>query len=313
MATRRRSRRRSRRGISPQTLRIIAVVVIVGAFAYIALATTVGTFLAEKLIAPIFRALSGEENPTDTPLPEEGSSTTPPTGSGSMLPLVPPGGYSSTSAQPATSDRTAGEIRLDSRTYYTLQMGAFSSEQNAQKLAAELKGKAAAGYIYFDNGLYRVIAAAYESQEDAKAVKEQLMAQSGLDSKVNELVLPTVALRVTADEAQFNAVKDAFSAAETTCSALFELCEGFDKGELSPAMVSSKLNDLATACETPAKALENDAVELSSLLLGMAKDMRDCAAKNGENTVEFSASLKYTQIKVVCAFSDFLKQMKEAG
>ncbi|MGI6151369.1 MAG: SPOR domain-containing protein [Christensenellales bacterium] len=313
MATRRRSRRRSRRGISPQTLRVIVVVAIVGAFAYIALATTVGTFLAEKLIAPIFRALSGEENPANTPPAQEVTHTNPPENNGNALPLVPPGGYSSTSAAPASSDRTAGEIRLESRTYYTLQMGAFSNKQNAEKLAAELQGRAAAGYVYFDDGLYRVIAAAYESQEDARAVKEQLMEQNGLDSKVNELVLPTVALRVTAEEAQFNAVRDAFDAAERACSELFEISEGFDKKELTAAQVATKLQDLADSCEAPARALEGEAGQLTALLLGMTQDLRDCSAKNGENTVEFSALLKYTQIKVVCAFADFLKQMKETG
>jgi len=313
MATRRRSRRRPRRGISPQTVRIIAAVFIVGAFAYIALATTVGTFLAENLIAPIFRALSGEDAPAPTPDSQEGDAPATPSIDGTALPLVPPGGYSSTSAQPAATERTAGEIRLESRTYYALQLGAFSSEQNAKKLAAEIQGKAAAGYIRFEDGLYRVFAAAYESREDAQAVKEQLMAQSNLDSKVSELILPTVALRVTADEAQFNAVKKAFSAADETCAALFDLCEGFDKKELSAEQAREKLEELAANCEEPAKALSGDAAELSALLSGMAKDLRDCAAKNGENTVEFSAALKYTQIKVVCAFSDYLKRMKENG
>lgn len=312
MAAKRRSRRRSRkRGISPQTLRVIAAVALVGAFAYIALATTVGTFLAENLIAPIFRALSGEENPSDTPPAEGAANTNPPTGNGDALPLTPSGGYSPTSAVPASTDRTTGEIRLESRTYYTLQLGAFSSEQNAQKLAGELKGRAAAGYIYSDEGLYRVLAAAYESKDDARAVKEQLMEQNGLDSKVNELVLPAVALRVTAGEEQLSAVQEAFSAADSACSELFEICKGFDKSELTAAQVTARLNDLAASCEVPAKALageaEDEAKKLSALLDGMAKDLRDCAANNGENTVEFSAALKYTQIKEVCAFADFLK------
>ncbi len=312
MAAKRRSRRRSRkRGISPQTLRVIAAVALVGVFAYIALATTVGTFLAENLIAPIFRALSGEENPSETPPAEEIVHTDTPAASGDALPLTPSGGYSSTSAAPAATDGTTGEIRLESRTYYTLQLGAFSSEQNAEKLAGELKGRAAAGYVYSDEGLYRVLAAAYESRDDARAVKEQLMAQNGLDSKVNELVLPAVVLRVNAGEEQFSVVQDAFAAADSACSELFEICEGFDKGELSAAQVAGRLNDLAASCEVPAKALADepgsDAGKLYALLEGMAKDLRDCAANNGENTVEFSAALKYTQIKEVCAFADFLK------
>ena len=314
MATRRRnSRRRSRKGISIQTLRVIAAVALVGIFIYIALATSVGTFLAENLVAPIFRALSGEETPKTTPTDQEGVATSTPSPNSSALPLTPSGGYSSTSTQPVTSERSSDEIRLESRTYYVLQMGAFTSEQNALKLAGELKGRAAAGYVYSDEGLYRVLAAAYESKEDARAVKDQLMQQNGLDSKINELVLPAVALRVTAGEEQLDAVQKAFNSADSVCSELFEICESFDRNELTIAQVTDKLNELADSCDIPAKALSgslgNEAGALSTLLSELAQDLRNCASNNDENTVEFSAALKYTQIKEVCAFTEFLKRM----
>lgn len=311
MPAKRRTRRRAkRRGVSPQVFRVIAAVVLVGAFVYVALATTVGTFVAEKVIAPIFRALSGEESETSA-TPSTTGYDTDPAEESSALALTPSEGYSPASAAPVSTERATSEVRLDEKVYYSLQLGAFSSEQNAENMAAELKGRAAAGYVYFDGELYRVLAAAYESKEDAQTVKTQLLEKNGLDSKVTELVLPAVALKVTAGEDQLAAVQEAFSAADSACSGLFEICEGYDKGEFTASQVSEKLVSLAESCEEPAGALSGasggEAEKLAALLMSMAEDFRDCASNAGENSVAFSAVLKYTQIKEVCAFAEFLK------
>ena len=54
--------------------------------------------------------------------------------------------------------------------------GRIFQQQNAEKLAAELRA-GRCGYVYFDTAV-GVIAAAYESQEDALVVKEQLMSRT---------------------------------------------------------------------------------------------------------------------------------------
>ena len=53
------------------------------------------------------------------------------------------------------------DIALPALTCYTLQMGVFSSAENAQKQSDTLKSQGAGGYVLQDGDRYRVLAAGY--------------------------------------------------------------------------------------------------------------------------------------------------------
>ena len=61
-------------------------------------------------------------------------------------------------ADPDTEgELTEKEIELPAKTYYLVQMGAFTDEDNARMAAEELQKLGGAGYVHFD-GYYRVFA-----------------------------------------------------------------------------------------------------------------------------------------------------------
>lgn len=113
------------------------------ALAYLGAATKAGTFLAEKVVRPVFEQLgvfSKDENPVDM------SST--PTG--------------------------AMNYTIPSTEFYFLQAGVYASRENAKSEAKSIQAQGGAGYIYQDEEDFRVILSAYTLQEDAETVKQRL-------------------------------------------------------------------------------------------------------------------------------------------
>ena len=57
---------------------------------------------------------------------------------------------------------------------YTVQVGAFSAEQNAQNLAKEIRDKGYQTYVVKGKTLYKVQVGEFKTSEEAKAISEKL-------------------------------------------------------------------------------------------------------------------------------------------
>lgn len=315
MAGRTRGRRR-RRGMPPELLRGILVVLAIGACVYVALATAVGNFVAEKIVAPVFRQLSGKTAVQSSPSPTEEAVETvqpqaePAEEASETLALVPQGTLSAAEPAEGGGAQQQTELRVEGQTYYALQLGVFSEKANAETLSRQMQARAAGGYIYEDGERFRVFAAVYDSREAARTVKKQLMEQNGIDSSLYELSAAPAALRITAPEAQSSAVQEGFSQMESVCSELLSLCEAFDRKEVTAAQAKEQLRSLAEACRRPAEALssvrQGIAAGLCAELTEKAQRITDCAQSDAADSAAFSAALKYLHIGEVCACCRFL-------
>ena len=153
----RRRRRRRRNGI-----RTMTVLLMLGLAVYLITASAAGKWLSEKVMAPAFSALS-------------------------ELPLFTGGGLDSleNEASEPSGDALSVSLSSDSSSFtstldvpsiscFALQMGVFSSKDNADKLSEEMRSKGAGGYVYSDGSVYRVLASCYQSESEARTVKERL-------------------------------------------------------------------------------------------------------------------------------------------
>ncbi|NCB31788.1 MAG: SPOR domain-containing protein, partial [Clostridia bacterium] len=141
--------------------RAMIVLLMIAAIVYLVSASAAGTWLAEHVMAPAFEALAsytGKEAPIeDTPVEDV-----------QQVSLSTDG--SSVSAN----------IALPALDCYALQMGVFSSQDNAEKQAQALQGQGAGGYVLQDGDRYRVLAAGYAQEAEAKEVKDRLV-NEGMD------------------------------------------------------------------------------------------------------------------------------------
>lgn len=316
----RRVAKRRKRGLTPEAARGLLVLGVLGICVYVALATPVGTFIAERVIAPIFRkseaASENEAGGQSTPIVQEVDepSSTPGSASGNSFALLPETTGGGGEGQTASAGESGElELQVSAQTYYAIQLGAFSSQENAEVEGERMRARGAGGFVYHSDGHYRVLAAIYETQEEARSVKTQLKEQNGQDAGIYVISLPALALRVTAGKDQLSAVKTGFDSLASQCGQILALCEKFDRGEITEQDARAALGDYAKTLRGPLGQLEGakDAIgsALCETLTACAGELERTAAAQTGTSVEFSAKLKYAHLKEVCSYASLLQKI----
>lgn len=120
----------------------VAVAILL-ALAYLGAATKAGTFLAEKVVRPVFEQL---------------------------------GVFSGEGTAPEATSSPVGTVSYTAPAmdFYFLQVGVYASQENAETEAKSIQSQGGAGYVYQDKEDFRVILSAYTSQDDAETVQQRL-------------------------------------------------------------------------------------------------------------------------------------------
>lgn len=316
------SSHRNKRGTS-DTARFVLVLLLLAGALYIALATSVGSFIAEKVIAPVFKLLE-ERKPeaTEPPSPDQSSEAnaqpdaeqnTP--GGLSLLPSDTVDTSPTQTSAPVEQGSKSEEVRIEGKTLYALQLGAFKDKANADSNAHALQARGAGGYVHQDaDGLYRVLAAVYEDENAAKAVRKQIIDNDGLDAFVYPISAPAVAFRVTAGAAQVEAVRNAFDVLSQAAVELGKICMEYDKKQIDTASAKKRLSDLRDAAKKPYDQLGESAssgqlAEVTDGLKELISDLELFSTKEEGSAVDFSAAIKYTHIKTVCKYAQLLRDI----
>ena len=286
----RRRRRRRRNGI-----RTMTVLLMLGLAVYLITASAAGKWLSEKVMAPAFSALS-------------------------ELPLFTGGGLDSleNEASEPSGDALSVSLSSDSSSFtstldvpsiscFALQMGVFSSKDNADKLSEEMRSKGAGGYVYSDGSVYRVLASCYQSESEARTVKERLISE-GTDCAIYAMATPTVTFSITANQQQTEQLKEGFTALYQAQNALCEACIDFD----SKSMTVSEGAALIKSIQDELFAYRDASPAIDSLVQCCDKCLNSLSllAGNGDaSAAAFSSEMKYALLELSSSYSDMLKSM----
>ena len=88
-------------------------------------------------------------------------------------PLIEPSMISAPKVEPEEKVVKESEIVPDKK-IYTVQVGAFSAEQNAQNLAKEISDKGYQAYVIKGESLYKVQVGEYNNYQEAQSVSQKL-------------------------------------------------------------------------------------------------------------------------------------------
>lgn len=211
------------------------------------------------------------------------------------------------------TEATIGSISvsLPKETLYMLQMGVYSIRENCDEQSALLKSLGAAGYIYDDNGSYRVIAAAYNCEDSANEVSRRLVEQ-GYDNTVYRLSCSGTDLLITADKQRLEGISRAFDFINVLLDKADSAAIDFDSEERSieyEKTLLSQLRDEAVSAynELKESADENDLLKyVYTFLTNIENDIRVLITQDAERK-EFSSLLKYFRIQTGIRYIELLK------
>jgi len=205
----------------------------------------------------------------------------------------------------AAAPRVTKEIAFDGLTGWVVSMAACESPQAARLQASAWVSRGAAGCVYPLDGQWRVLGALYDSRKEADRVSKRLAEDEGISSEVIPLDARGLTLRVTAPQAQIDALSGANALLRQQIGQLGQVALQLDRGEINPDAARALCALAATESENHAELLaaisgagEN---ELCAALIGRLRElaqMQDAAAKaDRTDSAALSGLLRCAQIE----------------
>ncbi|MDL2217059.1 SPOR domain-containing protein [Christensenellaceae bacterium OttesenSCG-928-M15] len=304
MEYRRRKRRRSVRAGNRNVsaggagAKVAVVLLLAAVVVYLISASALGTWIAQNVFAPVFEKIDGWFS---APAPTPGAT------------LLPEGSPSITmnpanSDMPANAQTVTNDIDFPSMECYAVQMGVFSDRNNAEQQAQTLMQRGAGGYIMEDGGRYRVLAAAYSSEESLRQVRSQLE-NDGMESASYTFLAQGSTLRITAYEAQLSAIQNGFLALKGIQQDVLSVSLAFDQEQQAPAAgreraggLLKELRDAKATFEETAGTDNGVLRAVSECFSAYEEALQALNAYQSENFVDFSSKIKYTNISMMHSY-----------
>lgn len=190
----------------------------------------------------------------------------------------------------AAAPRVTRELEFEALRGWCVCMARCDTDQAARLAASAYGSRGAGGYVAQLDGAWLALGAAYESEKDAARIAARLKNEAGVAAETLRLEAPRVTLRVTAPQAQIDAIADADARLRRQTWRLGELALQLDRGELRPdaarALFAVSSQEAAGAAQTLAdipgardNALCAGLIERLEMLSGMLRTLSDSKAQ----------------------------------
>jgi len=267
---------------------------------YVISAGTLGKFVS-NLISPILIG-TGDKDETNN-LPGED-------------PLLTVPEDDPTENSTADTVKITAPLKANALSMYAIQMGAFTDGANAETFAQELRSRGGAGFILND-GFHRVLAIGFQSEEDAKKVRDELKVD-GIESHVYKIASAGVNMNITATEANVNAIRSAYLLWENTFATLENLIIDLDSGTIGPKEAYDKIKNIHSSMEEKHLELQElNANQTNNVILSGLVDLfrrgiqsfNGILSQNSSDKVAISSKIKYTNIDMLIQYKDYMEQI----
>lgn len=275
-------RQRSRSYFSVNTKKNFVTILIIAALGVAIFSIgAIGDFMARKVFLPLLGdpSITSEPTPTKTP-----------------------------SASKKTENISTPELAL-----YYIQLGAYNNKKTAQDSCSNVTARGGAGYIIEDE-YFRVMASAYNTEEQAKSVVQQLETQ-GMEAKIHPVKSGTVVFKITASQSQIDLINEAFEKYPDVCKQLVDNAIKVDKGEITEAAYRNLCNDQAkelkeirtrlegaTANKEPGQIL----TQLIELYKNAEIELDNIYKLNSISDLAFSSKIKYNYMQLAMWYCDYI-------
>ena len=276
---------------SSKAITIILCLCIVAAAIWAATSDSAGGYISEKFFKPLF---SKTENLTSAP-------------AASSTPAV--------SENISNSNAGMITVQLDysARTIYAIQIGAFSSYENAKAGAKDAIVYGAAGYIITKDGFHKLYTSAYTNEGDAQSKKTQLLAQ-GIDACMARIEIDGVQLNITATQDQIDTISSAHNTWINSGISLFELSDKLEKKQVNTAKAITTAKSIHAEIQTDLIEL-NKYKDMNNVTQNLYEQLELCDTQLSSflsaslSDAEVSSSIKYLMMDFIYRFGQYANEI----
>lgn len=297
------SRNKKSRATSQYTI-IIIVIVLIGSVFYFGAASVMGSWVAQNMVTPLLKKINSMQ--ISLPLATKSNQSK----NDSLKTSAP--------IEKNNTIKATDTLEVNGFDFFTIQMGAFKNQDNADVFSTEIQKKGGAGYIYKDD-LYRVLGVAYRNEKDALDVKEQLTIDN-IEARIFPLTIKGINMQITADTERINGIKAIFTKWNDIQQQIEKLIISYDKGTSDIKVANEQIITIRNSMEEIKNDLqeflsgnENNSLYngLYNLFTNHIKDISTIQDQNITNRIEFSAKIKYTYIKMNYDYYNFINQLTQ--
>ena len=215
--------------------------------------------------------------------------------------------------QTVSGEKISQTLQYPPFSVYAVQLGAFEEQGNAAYQSQAVKTQGAAGYMLFDQGLYRILATVFYEETDARSVKDNLLAQD-IDACVKPMVIDGLTLNITATPEQIAAIKAAHDQWLASAQALAQIDRGFDSKVITRQQVSSNVSDAILGLKKVREAAHMAAAGSSQVdmvcaeLLKTETELQKLTDPSLTDTM-LTANIKHCLIDMIYRFGQYARQI----
>ncbi len=196
--------------------------------------------------------------------------------------------------------------KISSYNIYAISMFQSSILSSAEESANQIKTQGGAGYIYNDSSVYYVLASAYEKQNDAELVKENLIS-SGYTPTIITIFIPEVTITSNLNANEKTALSSALNIFKTTYQQLYDLSINLDTSLKDETECKVLLNDIASNVSKVKTTfdgafnskLTNSILNVKLKLESLSNSIATLLEYTSTSSVSFNSKLKYTYIETL--------------
>ena len=278
-------RTRGDKGDSASLGGVIIILLLIAAAVYLISASAAGTWLAKEVFAPLFASFGVKYR-----LP--------------IVRLIRAIQY----LLWRIGSRTDITVRLPAISCYALQMGVFSTQENASEIANTIKAQGAGGYVYNEGGMFRVLAMGYADETSAKSVRDRLRS-TGNDCALHIIEADKRTFIVTTDSSseQEAAVRAAFSAMYNAQKQLIDFALRLQEN-MTPTAAIDKVRDMKEGLPRLFYSHRTDAANdtLNKIITcyNVFIDTLRLEQADGQTNTAYCSLIKYSQLKLAVEYSN---------
>ncbi len=213
--------------------------------------------------------------------------------------------------------RVTEQISFEPLSIWAVSLGDFDAAEAARIEAARYAPRGAAGFVWEDGDVFRVLAAGYTSEADAKRVAEGLQAAEGIEAATCVRSAERVRLRITATEKQIEALTACESTLRKQTIELFELSFQLDRAEIDAeaartllAVAAGRLDEILKSLRAIPGASENAVLSgLFSLTERLRASLFVLSTENSKTALSLSGKIKYNTLEATFAHIDYLAHL----
>lgn len=204
----------------------------------------------------------------------------------------------------AAAPRVTREIDFEPLEGWCVCMARCDSDQAARLAASAYSARGAGGCVTPLDGGWAVLGAVYDSERDARRIAERLSEEAGVPAEAICLQAEAVKLRITAPQAQIDAISDADALLRLQGRRLGEIALQLDRGELRPeaartlcAVAAEEAASASTALAAIPGAPDNALCAGLIERLTALSDMESALSASGEQGASLSGMIRCAQIE----------------